>query len=85
MKILVDCRCLNYPFLTGVNIYTIRLLHCLYKIKSQNSEFKITGLGLKTDRMKELSSKFPYLIDLFEKHLTLAKYLNYKDSIATRA
>ncbi len=84
IKILVDCRCLNYPFLTGVNTYTIRLLHCLSTIKSQNSKFEITALGLKDSRINELAGDFPFLDSLFETHISLAQYLGHKDCKSTK-
>lgn len=85
MKILVDCRCLNYPFLTGVNAYTIRLLKCLEQIKNQNPRLKITAMGLKNNRMRELMSQFPFLLDLFESCISLAQYQNYQDSVITQS
>jgi glycosyltransferase involved in cell wall biosynthesis len=85
MKILVDCRCLNYPFLTGVNSYTIRFLHCLSVLKAKNPSFKITSMGLKIGRMRELMTQFPFLLDLFDRHKSLAQYLNYQDSPITNS
>lgn len=85
MKILVDCRCLNYPFLTGINAYTIRLLHCLSILKTTKPDLKITAMGLKSYRMRELMSQFPFLLDIFDRNITLAKYLNYQDSIVTQS
>jgi glycosyltransferase involved in cell wall biosynthesis len=85
MKILVDCRCLNYPFLTGVNAYTIRLLHCLSSIKIAKTNLKFTAMGLKLDRVRELVNQFPFLLGLFDDYISLAKYLNYQDSAITRS
>jgi glycosyltransferase involved in cell wall biosynthesis len=85
MKILVDCRCLNYPFLTGVNAYTIRFLHCLSIIKFKNPNFKLVSMGIKNYRLRELMSQFPFLLDLFESHISLAKYLGHQDSHITNS
>jgi glycosyltransferase involved in cell wall biosynthesis len=84
MKILVDCRCLNYPFLTGVNAYTIRLLHSLSSIKSANPEIKLVAMGLKNTRLRDLMNRFPFLFGLFEEHISLAQYLNYQDYSITQ-
>jgi glycosyltransferase involved in cell wall biosynthesis len=85
MKILVDCRCLNYPFLTGVNSYTIRLLHCLSIVKSSDAELKIVAMGCHNSRLRGLMTQFPFLINLFESHISLAQYLGYENSSLTQS
>jgi glycosyltransferase involved in cell wall biosynthesis len=74
MKILVDCRCLNYPFLTGVNAYTIRFLNCLNSIKTLHPEMEITAMGFKSARLKSLSQQFGFLNSIFDRSITLAHY-----------
>jgi glycosyltransferase involved in cell wall biosynthesis len=76
MKVLIDLRCLNYNLITGVNAYTINLLHCLWEIKKENNSIKIYSVGLKPKRIKELKSRFVFLANLFEENISLSKHLN---------
>ena len=64
-QILVDLRCLNYPKITGVNAYTIRLLHCLFLIQSKTPDLHFSFYALQSERVQFLCSKFPFLADLF--------------------
>jgi glycosyltransferase involved in cell wall biosynthesis len=78
MKILIDCRCLNYSFFTGINSYTIRVLDCLRIIKSERNatglDLEIVSLGLKTGRLQELSTQFEFLEKLFDRNTSLPQY-----------
>lgn len=76
MTILVDCRCLNYPYFTGVNTYVIRLLHTLYKIKKSNLDIHITALGIQFVIWQKLIDRFDFLTDLFDTQLTMQEYLS---------
>jgi glycosyltransferase involved in cell wall biosynthesis len=74
MKILVDCRCLNYPFFTGVNSYAIRLLHCLFLLKSKKPDLKIDSVGIKPDRLLQLQDEFEFFSQLFDRNIGLEEY-----------
>ena len=77
MTILVDCRCLNYPYFTGINAYTIRLLHTLYQIKEKsNSNLHITALGIKVNAWQKLVDRFEFVVKLFDEQLTMQEYLS---------
>jgi glycosyltransferase involved in cell wall biosynthesis len=71
-KILIDLRCLNYPIMTGVNVYTIHLLLCL----SQIPGIELVGFGLKQNRVLELENNYPFLQKLLKSYITTQKYHN---------
>jgi glycosyltransferase involved in cell wall biosynthesis len=74
MKILVDCRCLNYPFLTGVNSHALRLLDSLRIIKSKRLDLEFFSVGIKYSRLLELQELFGLFEELFDRNISLAEY-----------
>ena len=76
INILIDLRCLNYEFITGVNAYTLRFLHCIWGLKKKRN-WIVTGLGLKQNRKKELESEFSWLKELFDKYVDTSEYFNF--------
>ena len=42
-------------------------------------------MGIKINRKRELMSDFPFLLDLFEEHISLARYLGHQDSTITQS
>ena len=78
ISILIDLRCLNYQFITGVNAYTLRFLHCIWQLKKTNQkDWSIVGLGLKPNRREELESEFNWLKELFDNHIDTSQYFNF--------
>jgi glycosyltransferase involved in cell wall biosynthesis len=77
MKILVDCRCLNYPFWTGVNSYALRLLDGLRIIKSKRPDMVVVSLGLKPSRLAQLQKDFALFTELFDRNTSLVEYSGY--------
>jgi glycosyltransferase involved in cell wall biosynthesis len=77
MKILVDCRCLNYPFFTGVNSYAVRLLDTLRIIKSKRPDMEVVSLGLKPSRLIQLQKEFALFEKLFDRNTSLVEYSGY--------
>ena len=77
ISILIDLRCLNYEFITGVNAYTLRFLHCIWELKKHNRNWIIVGLGLKQKRKQELESEFNWLKELFDNNIDTSQYFNF--------
>ena len=77
VSILIDLRCLNYEFITGVNAYTLRFLHCIWELKKQNKNWIVIGLGLKQKRKQQLESEFNWLKELFSEHIDTSQYFNF--------
>jgi len=74
--IAIDLRGLNYPYLTGINTYTLHFLWCLWNIVSVKPDYyRIIGIGLSVARRNVLSEKFPFFNQLFSQHISLRQYL----------
>lgn len=78
LHLAVDLRPLNYPLLTGVNIYCLHLLRELAAVKQQRSNLTITGIGLQPQRQAELAADFGFFGQIFTDYLSLSQYTRLK-------
>lgn len=87
MTILVDLRCLNFAFFTGINTYTIHFCHQLWQLKQAQKtgdNFKVVSVGLHNDRRLKIWSQFPWLQELFDGNLSLSQYLGISIPISNK-
>jgi len=72
--ILIDARGLNYLKETGINVYTLNILHILNSIATEYTT-QIQFMGIKDEVKKSLITKYPWLADYITASISLKQYL----------
>jgi glycosyltransferase involved in cell wall biosynthesis len=74
-RVAIDLRALNYPIVTGINVYCLHFLQEALALKRKTDQISFVGLGLAKDRLAILSQNPNFPADLFDEHLSLPDYL----------